>query len=375
MTDTRQGIRHFVPFFTPGGSLMRFLILAGDGIGPEIVGSAVHVLQVANSKYGLGISLDYDDIGFTSLEKHGTTLRPELLERAKSYDGIVLGPQSHMDYPPPAQGGINISASFRVKLDLYANIRPAYTRAFLERGAKGMDLVIVRELTEGFYADRNMYKGWAELMPTEDMAISLRKITKQACNRIARRAFEVAEERRKKVTAVHKANCFHMTDGLFLQEVRAVAAEYPHVTLDEKIVDAVAALLVRDPTQFDVLVTTNLFGDILSDLASELSGSIGLAGALMAGDELAAAQAQHGSAPDIAGQNVANPTSMILSVAMLLEWLGKRRGHANLLNAGRNIVEATDRTLEEANFRTRDIGGATGTHQFAGHVAELIDKS
>ena len=347
---------------------MRILALPGDGIGPEITAAAISVLQAVNTKYTLGIDLDYDDVGFTSLEKHGTTLRDELLERAKSYDGIILGPQSHMDYPPPAEGGINISASFRVKLDLYANIRPARTRDFLDRGAEGMDLVIVRELTEGFYADRNMYKGWAELMPTADMAISLRKITRQACRRIALRAFEVAEARGKKVTAVHKANCFHITDGLFLEEVRGVAAEFPHVTLEERIVDAVAALLVRDPNQFDVLVTTNLFGDILSDLASELSGSIGLAGSLMTGDNLAAAQAQHGSAPDIAGQNVANPTSMILSVAMLLEWFAKRQDDDNLLRASKHIVEAVDDTLAAPNLRTPDIGGSAGTDVFAERV-------
>jgi 3-isopropylmalate dehydrogenase len=277
-----------------------------------------------------------------------------------------------MDYPPPSEGGINISASFRVKLDLYANIRPAHTRAFLGRGAPGMDLVIVRELTEGFYADRNMFKGWAELMPTEDMAISLRKITRQACQRIARRAFEVAEERRQKVTAVHKANVMRITDGLFLESVRQVAVDYPHVTYEEKIVDAVAALLVRDPSQFDVMVTTNLFGDILSDLTSELAGSIGLAGSLMAGDDLAAAQAQHGSAPDIAGQNVANPTSMILSVAMLLSWLGKRRNDPNLLKASRAMTEATDRTLENPQFRTRDLGGTMNTDAFAAQVAAAI---
>jgi 3-isopropylmalate dehydrogenase len=351
---------------------MRILVLPGDGIGPEIVAGAVEVLQAANHKHSLGIELDHDDVGFVSLEKYGTTLRDELLERAKGYDGIILGPQSHMDYPPPAQGGVNISASFRVKLDLYANLRPARTREFLDKGTKGMDLVIVRELTEGFYADRNMYKGWAELMPSEDMAIALRKITKKACERIARRAFALAEERRQKVTAVHKANVFHISDGLFLQQVRAVAADYPHVTLEEKIVDAVAALLVRDPGQFDVLVTTNLFGDILSDLASELSGSIGLAGSLMAGDTLAAAQAQHGSAPDIAGQNVANPTSMILSVAMLLEWMGKHHTHAKLMQAGRAMVDATDRTLADPNARTRDLGGATGTDEFANRVARWI---
>jgi 3-isopropylmalate dehydrogenase len=351
---------------------MQLLVLPGDGIGPEITEAAVQVLQAVDRQYELGLTLDHDEVGFTSLAKHGTTLREELLERAKSYDGIILGPQSHLDYPPPSEGGINISASFRVKLDLYANIRPAYTRAFLGRGVPGMDLVIVRELTEGFYADRNMFKGWAELMPTEDMAISLRKITRQACRRIARRAFEVAEERRQKVTAVHKANVFHITDGLFLEAVREVATDFPHVTLEEKIVDAVAALLVRDPSRFDVLVTTNLFGDILSDLTSELAGSIGLAGSLMAGDELAAAQAQHGSAPDIAGQNIANPTSMILSVAMLLTWLGKRRDAANLLQASRQIVDATDRALENPQFRTRDIGGTAGTDAFADQVAALI---
>lgn len=348
---------------------MRILVLPGDGIGPEIVDATAKILMAADSHYNLGIDLDYDVVGFASLEQHGTTLRNELLDRAKGYDGIILGPQSHMDYPPPAEGGINISASFRVKLDLYANIRPARSRDFIERSARGMDLVIVRELTEGFYADRNMYKGWAELMPTEQMAISLRKITRPACSRIARRAFELAEERRQKVTAVHKANCFHMTCGLFLEEVRKVAADFPHVTLEEQIVDATAALLVRDSTQFDVLVTTNLFGDILSDLASELSGSIGLAGALMVGENLAAAQAQHGSAPDIAGQNVANPTSMILSAAMLLEWLGKRHDNANLLNASKQIVHAVDKALVASKFRTRDIGGSANTDEFGNRVA------
>lgn len=353
---------------------MNLLVLPGDGIGPEITDAAIQVLNAACAKHGLDVGLDYDEVGFVSLEKHGTTLRDELLERAKSYDGIILGPQSHMDYPPPAEGGINISASFRVKLDLYANIRPARSRDFLERSAPGMDLVIVRELTEGFYADRNMYKGWAELMPTEEMAISLRKITRPACERIARRAFEVAEERRQKVTAIHKANCFHMTCGMFLEEVRKVAADFPHVALEEQIVDAAAALLVRDPTQYDVLVTTNLFGDILSDLASELSGSIGLAGSLMAGDNLAAAQAQHGSAPDIAGQNVANPTSMILSVAMLIEWLGKRKADDRLLNAAKAMVDATDRVLADPASRTRDVGGTVNTDRFAELVALALDS-
>ena len=162
------------------------------------------------------------------------------------------------------------------------------------------------------------------------VALSVRKITAHACERIARRAFELAQKRKKLVTAVHKANVFRVTDGLYLDTVRAVAKEFPGVKLEEEIVDAMAAKLVRHPERYDVVLATNFYADILSDLASELSGSLGLAGSVNAGDNLCAAQAQHGSAPDIAGKDLANPTSLILSAAMLLEWMGERRKNANL---------------------------------------------
>lgn len=354
---------------------MKLLVLPGDGIGPEIVEAAVNVLRAADAKFGLGLHYDYEDVGFVSLEKHGTTLREEVLQRARGYDGVVLGTQSHADYPKPEKGGRNISAAFRVQLDLYANVRPARTRTFLPsnmKPGKSMDLVIMREATEGFYPDRNMALGWGEMMPSPDMALSVRKITRHCSERIARRAFELAMKRRKKVTAIHKANSFHMTDGLFLESVRTVAQDFPEVKLDDLLVDASTAYLVRNPERFDVLVAENFYGDILSDLASELSGSLGLAGSMMAGDALCCAQAQHGSAPDIQGQDKANPTSMILSVQMLLGWLAERHGSAPLAKAAQAIERAVDATLEDAGSRTADLGGTLGCKAFAGRVCRAI---
>ena len=185
--------------------------------------------------------------------------------------------------------------------------------------------MIVRENTEGFYADRNMFVGSGEFMPTPDVALSIRKVTREGCTRIAEAAFELAMRRRKKVTAVHKANVLRVSENFFLDCVREVGKRYPAVAIEEVIVDAMAALLVRDASRYDVVVTTNMFGDILSDQASEISGSLGLAASINHGTKHGVAQAQHGSAPDIAGQDRANPTSLIGSAAMLLAWLGDRR--------------------------------------------------
>ena len=213
-------------------------------------------------------AFEFDEIGFKALERTGSTCPDAVLERARSSDGVILGPNAHLDYPPRDQGGVNVSAAFRVKLDLYANVRPARTRPGLPAPHGEMDLVIMREATEGFYPDRNMVAGSGEFMPTADVAISMRKITRFACDRIARRAFELARSRRRRVTAVHKANNMIVTDGLFLEVTRQVATEFPDVTLEEVLVDAMAALLVRDPSRFDVVLATNFYGDILSDLAS-----------------------------------------------------------------------------------------------------------
>jgi isocitrate/isopropylmalate dehydrogenase len=232
--------------------------------------------------------------------------------------------------------------------------------------------VIMREATEGFYPDRNMFQGSGEFMPTPDVAISMRRITVHASTRIARAAFELARLRRHKVTAVHKANTFIVTDGLWLRCVRDVARDYPDVALDEIIVDACAAILVRDPQRFDVLVATNFHADILSDLASELSGGLGLAGSTNENEHLCCAQAQHGSAPDIEGQDKANPTSLILSAAMLLEWHAKYRGNAAAGAAARAINVAIDAALADPATRTMDLGGPVGTTAFGELIAATV---
>lgn len=356
---------------------MKFLVLPGDGIGPEIVDASVQILKAADAKFGLNISFDYEDIGFVSLKKHGTTLREGVLQSARAYDGILLGTQSHADYPSPEQGGRNISAAFRVGLDLYANVRPAKTRSYLlsnMREGRTMDLVIMREATEGFYVDRNMHKGWGEMMPTPDLAIAVRKITRHCSLRIAQRAFELAMLRKKKVTVIHKANSFHMTDGLFLECAHTVAKNFPEVEFNDLLVDASTAWMVKNPERFDVLLAENFYGDILSDLASELSGSLGLAGSIMAGDDLCCAQAQHGSAPDLANQDKANPTSMILSAAMLLDWLGTKRQNKRLSDAGTAIHLAVDSVLANPNTRTADIGGDIGTTAFTQSVMHALTK-
>ncbi len=349
---------------------MKLLVLPGDGIGPEITQATVSVLRALDKRYGLDLDLEFRDIGFAAYDKVGTTLPDDVLARAREVDGIVLGPISHLDYPPRDKGGVNISAAVRIKLDLFANVRPARTRPGVPHRGTDMDLVIMRECTEGMYPDRNMVAGSGEFMPVEGVALSLRKITSFACERIARAAFELARKRRRKVTAVHKANNFIITDGLFLSEVRRVAEEYPDVELEEFIVDAMAAYLVRDASRFDVICSTNFYSDILSDLASELSGSLGLAGSINAGENLAAAQAQHGSAPDIAGQGKANPSSLILSAGMLLEWLGTKRKLPNFLDAAAAVERAVDSVLAVRETRTADLGGPLGTEAFAEMVRD-----
>ena len=351
---------------------MDILVLPGDGIGEEITAETLGVLEAADARFGLGLRFERRDIGFAALEACGTTLPDGVLERARRADGILLGPISHLDYPARDAGGVNVSAALRVGLDLFANIRPARTRPGVPHRGSEMDLVIVRECTEGMYPDRNMFKGAGEYMPTPDIAISMRKITRQASTRIAEAAFALALKRRKKVSAIHKANNFILTDGLFLEAVRAVAAGHPEVGYEELIVDATAALLVRDASRFDVICSTNFYCDVLSDLASELSGSLGLAGAINANDQLCAAQAQHGSAPDLAGRNSANPTSLILSAAMMLTWFAERRARPEHGQAATAIEAAVETCLGDPARRTADLGGRLGCDAFGAAVKAAL---
>ena len=355
--------------------MVSLLVMEGDGIGPEICGATLNVLRAADRRFELKLGFTTATIGFAALKAQGTTCPDSAIATAKAADGVILGPVSHNEYPPVAEGGLNPSGEMRKRLDLYANIRPARTRGgFPARCGTPIDLVIVRENTEGFYADRSMHLGPGEFMPTPDLALAVRKITRQGCTRIAETAFALALRRRKKVTAVHKANVLRVSEGLFLESVRAVAARFPEAAYEERLVDAMTALLVRDASPFDVIVTTNMFGDILSDLASEIAGSLGLAASLNASATHAVAQAQHGSAPDIADKDLANPASLIGSAAMLIAWLGERRQDERLTRAADAIEAALERAISAPQWRTRDLGGPLGTAAFGERVAALVGE-
>jgi 3-isopropylmalate dehydrogenase len=351
---------------------MHIAILPGDDIGPEITAATRQVLDVLEAKLGLGLRLEEYAMGLATLDSHASTLPREALEQARAADGVILAPVSTYDYPPADQGGINPSAHIRIDLDLYANIRPSRTRAGVRNAAADMDLVVVRENTEGFYADRNMLVGSGEFQPSEDIALAVRKVSAAACQRIARTAFRLAMRRDKHVTMVHKANVLKVTDGLFVREIVKVADEFPDVRLDEMLVDAMAARLIREPEAFDVIVTSNMYGDILSDEAAALCGGLGLASALNAGDQHAVAQAVHGSAPDIAGRGIANPAALMLSAAMLLEWLATRHDKPILAVAADLLEGAVDAALANEANHTPDLGGEATTQSFAAVVADQI---
>lgn len=340
---------------------MKIVVLPGDGIGPETMAVTVDVLQAASQRFNLGLELMHDIAGHASLQKHGATVTPALLEKVKNADGLMLGPMATYDFKDEAKGEINPSKFFRKSLDLFANIRPARTYPGVKTITSAFDLVVVRENTEGFYADRNVESGNSEILVTPDVAISLRRITRECCERIARSAFELAMQRKRHLTLVHKHNVLKVTDGMFLDACHRVAQDFPEVTVDDFIVDAMMAHVVRAPARFDVIVTTNMFGDILSDLTAELSGSLGLGGSLNAGLHNAMGQAAHGSAPDIAGQDIANPFSLVLSASMLLSWHAQRSGNAAYLQAAQAIDQAVEDCIANGEC-TRDVGGKLGTH-------------
>ena len=356
--------------------MIKLAVLPGDGIGPEITAATVDVLRAVDGPLSLGLTFETHDIGLATLKSAGTTWPARVADACRAADGIVLGPVSHATYPPAAEGGINPSAALRIALDLYANIRPSRSRDGLPRfGRTPMDLVIVRENTEGFYADRNMFEGSGEFMPTPDVALAVRKITTQGSARIVKTAFDLARTRKKHVTAVHKQNVLRMSDGLFLREARTIASANADIAYDEQLVDSMAALLIRHPDRYDVVVSTNMFGDILSDEASELSGGLGLGASINTGDAHCMGQAQHGSAPHLANTDTANPASLILSAAMLLDWLARRHKRDNFATAARVISDAVDTLLAKPETRTADLGGALGTRAFTKSLIQQIATS
>ncbi|MDT0316849.1 isocitrate/isopropylmalate dehydrogenase family protein [Streptomyces millisiae] len=349
----------------------RLGVLEGDGIGPEIVPSAVEIATTAGQAAGVAVDWITLPLGAGAIDSHGTPVPDETRAALAELDGWFLGPHDSVSYPEPHRSALNPSGTLRKHFRLFANIRPAKSFPGARAVCENADLVIVRENTEGFYADRNTFAGTGEFMPTPDTAIAMGIITREATERVARVAFDLARSRRKKLTIVHKANVLKLTTGLFRTVCQEVAAEYPDVTVDDFHIDAMTVHLVRRAQDFDVIVTENMMGDILSDLAGEISGSLGTAPSINASADRAMAQASHGSAPDIAGRDIANPVAMILSGAMLFEWLAARHEDPALARTAR-IVEAGVAAAIAAGTSTRDLGGSATTTGFTAAVVEAI---
>jgi 3-isopropylmalate dehydrogenase len=351
------------------GKPTRLAVLYGDGIGPEIVTAARKVMTAACDAVAQELEWIELPFGYDAIETHGDPLPQCTLTALDGLAGWLLGPHDNAGYPEQHRG-LSPGGTIRKRYGLYANIRPA--RAMIpEAVCPGMDLVIVRENTEGFYADRNMFDGVGEFMPTPDVALAVAVFTRSACVRIAHSAFRLAQQRGRHVTIAHKANVLAKTTGLFRDACIEVGREYPDVAIFSEHIDALAARFVSHATEFDVVVTENMFGDILSDLAAQLSGSLGMAPSINASDTKAMAQASHGSAPDIAGTDSANPVAMILSAAMLLRWLAELGDSARLGEAADLIDAAVYQTLN-AGIRTPDIGGDSGTSQFTSAVLSQL---
>jgi 3-isopropylmalate dehydrogenase len=351
-------------------------ILQGDDIGLEVVPETIKVIRAAAQKCGLEIEWHPTLIGRKAYEELGYTLPPGTLEKLDTLDGWVLGPIGHQAYPKNTPNAINPHPILRKHYDLFANIRPAKSLPGLPALYKDVDLVIVRENNEGMPPDRNVYMGNGEFRPTPDMTIGIRVITRQGSSKVARAAFDLARTRpRRKLTSVHKDTVFKLGCGMFAEECRKLAKEYADVAYDEVLVDTFAMKLVMKPQQFDVIVTTNTFGDILSDAAAGLVGGLGLAAGLSAGPQRAMAQATHGSAPDIAGKGIANPYAMIMSGQMLMAWLGHKHQVTKAVEAANLIERAMEQVISEAKVLTPDLGGKASTSQMGDAVAAAVCNS
>jgi isocitrate dehydrogenase (NAD+) len=326
-------------------------LVPGDGIGPEVTDAVLRILSAS----GVSIEWDRHVAGLVAFEQHHPTLPPELISSIRTNKVALKGPVS----TPIAEGFTSVNVGLRKALDLYANLRPVWNLPGTKARYEGVDLVIVRENTEDLYAGLEH-----EVVP--GVVESLKIITARASTRIARFAFEYAQRHgRKTVTAIHKANIMKLSDGLFLESARTVAREFPAIPYDEKIVDAACMHLVMNPGQFDVLVMPNLYGDIVSDLCAGLVGGLGVVGAANLGTDAAVFEAVHGSAPDIAGKNVANPTALLLSAILMLR-------HIKEGPAADRIMKALCAVLVKGTTITRDLGGTASTSQFADAVSSAI---
>ncbi|HUF05744.1 MAG TPA: isocitrate dehydrogenase (NAD(+)) [Aridibacter sp.] len=328
----------------------RITLIPGDGIGPEIVSATVRVIEAS----GVDIEWESQIAGSNAQEKVGTTLPEELIESIRRNKVALKGPLT----TPVGKGFTSVNVGLRKALDLYANVRPIKAIPNVPCRYPELDLVVVRENTESLYAG-------LEHVVVPGVVESLKIITEKASTRIARYAFQYAKDNgRKKVTAMHKANIMKLSDGLFLECFYNVAKDFPEIEADDKIIDNACMQLVMRPEQFEVIVMENLYGDIVSDLCAGLIGGLGLAPGANIGEQGAVFEAVHGSAPDIAGQGIANPTAIMISGIMMLRYIGERE-------AADRIEKAIHRVYAETDVRTPDLGGKASTAEFA---AEVINQ-
>jgi isocitrate dehydrogenase (NAD+) len=329
-------------------------LIPGDGIGPEVTTAVVRILETA----GLDVTWEPHSAGVLAIKEHGDPLPHPLIDSITRTKVALKGPVT----TPVGGGFTSVNVGLRKALGLYANLRPVWNIPSVPSRYTGVDLVIVRENTEDLYSGLEH-----EVVP--GVVESLKIITAEASERISTFAFEYARKNgRKRVTAIHKANIMKMGDGLFLASVRKIAASYPDVVCDERIVDAACMHLVMNPSQFDVLLLPNLYGDIVSDLCAGLVGGLGVVPGANLGTEIGVFEAVHGSAPDIAGKNLANPMALLLSALLMLRHIGEGAMAAR-------IMAALDRVMSEGKVRTRDLGGTAGTGEFADAVcARLVDR-
>ena len=326
-------------------------LIPGDGIGPEVAANVVRVIEAA----GAEVEWETHYAGAQALEKFGNTLPVELLESIKRNKVALKGPIT----TPIGKGFTSVNVGLRKALDLYANLRPVRALPNVPCRYPELDLVVVRENTESLYSG-------IEHVVVPGVVESIKIITEKASTRIARFALEYARrEGRRKVTAIHKANIMKLSDGLFLKSVRTVAAQFPEIQYKELIVDNACMQMVMDPLQFDVLLLPNLYGDVMSDLAAGLVGGLGVVPSANIGDECAMFEAVHGTAPDIAGKGLANPTALLMSSILMLDHLGNRP-------AAKRIEDALERVYREAKHTTRDVGGKAGTNEFADAVIAAL---
>ncbi|MDD9207819.1 isocitrate/isopropylmalate family dehydrogenase [Georgenia sp. 10Sc9-8] len=346
-------------------------VLLGDGIGPEIVPVAQKVLTAAAEAAGGAVEFVHLPVGFAALDQYGTTFPDAVEEGLRKCDGWLMGPVDTAAYPSPTQGGLNPSGECRKRFQLTSNVRPARALPGVSCRFPELDCVVVRENTEGFYADRSLLSGTGELPLREGLALAVGVFSAERITEAMTEAMTIARGRRGRVALAHKANVLPATMGLYLRTARAMAAERPDITFESYHLDALAAKIVEDPEEFDVIVAENLGGDVLSDLTAGMVGGLGLAPSLNVGAEFAMAQAVHGSAPQIAGRGIANPSALVLSTAMLLRWWAQRGVASWGAAAATNIENALAEALASGD-KTPDLGGEASTEEFGDELARRV---